>query len=324
MRVPFKIKNGTVRVAGTLGFAGFPETGKNPQELYERADYALYYSKQHSKGKPVLFSRKHETTIREASRVAHQLFEADLEQELSVVFQPIVDSQSNRVLAFEALARWHNPVLGNVPPDIFIRTAEQVGKISVITSIILTKALEEAKTWPEDIFLSFNLSALDLASSSAILYLMGVVKKSTFPVSRVIFEITESAVMQDYTRSIESLKYINQLGAKIALDDFGTGYSSLSYVQRLPIDRIKIDRSFIQDIEIDKTTRDIVHTIVDLCRNLELDCVAEGVETEAQLKVLNGVGCHMIQGYFFSKPLCSADVRIFLENHIVESEELSA
>lgn len=322
--VPFEMEIGSVQVAGTLGFAGFPASGSTPQELFERADYALYYSKQHSKGKPVLFSKEHETSIRESSRIAQQLFEADLKKELSVVFQPIVDSRTGRTLGLEALARWNSPILGRVPPDVFIRSAEQTGTISKLTTILLEKSLEQAKTWPEDVYLSFNLSAIDLASASSILHLMQMVAKSGFPVSRVIFEITESAVMQDYSRSIESLHYIKRLGGKIALDDFGTGYSSLSYVQRLPIDRIKIDRSFILEIETAKTTRDIVHTIVNLCRSLDLDCVVEGVETEQQLKVLRRLGCKMIQGYYFSKPLAPGDTQKYLENHSPATKAVSA
>lgn len=324
LKVPFDIKGSAVQVAGTLGFADFPNAGETPDELFERADYALYYSKQHSKGKPVIFSSEHEKSIKDSSQVAHQLFEADLENEISVVFQPIVDARTGRTLGLESLARWDSPLLGRVSPDIFIRSAEQSGLISKLTRIILVKALEGAKKWPEDVYLSFNLSSIDLASSTAILSLMQIVEKSGFPVSRVIFEITESAIMQDYTRAIETLHYIKRLGAKIALDDFGTGYSSLGYVQRLPIDRIKIDRSFILEIENDKTTRDIVHTIVDLCRNLDLDCVVEGVETVEQLSVLQKLGCQMIQGYYFSRPLKPLDAQNYLENQPPAMHAISA
>lgn len=313
IKVPFEINEGTVQIATTIGFAGFPDAAESPQELFERADYALYYSKEHNKGMPILFSSEHETIIREASAISQRLLEADIEEEMSVVFQPIVDITTNRTVGMEALARWHSPVIGHVAPDVFIQAAERTGFIGQVTINLLTKALKHAEQWPDDIILSFNLSVLDLTSPTSILRIMRLVETSKFSASRIVFEITESTVMQDFERSCEALQLLKRLGATIALDDFGTGYSSLSYMQKLPIDRLKIDRSFIIGIEDNQMMQNIVRAIVSLCKDLGWDCVVEGIETEQQLKVLNRLGCYLIQGYYFSKPMQATEALDYVE-----------
>lgn len=283
----FDVKGSSVHIAATVGLASFPSAGRTGEEVYERADYALCYAKQHSRGTVVLFSEEHETIIREVSQITHQLREAELDEELSVVYQPIIDSHAGELIAFEALARWDSPVLGRISPDTFIRTAEQAGLIGQLTTILFRKALAVAQTWPKHIGLSFNLSPYDLNSFETMARLIQAVGDSTIHPSRITFEITESALVQDIGRATESLEVLRNMGASIALDDFGTGFSSLGQIQRMPVDRIKIDRSFINDIEQDKAARDIVRTIVDLCRNLGLECVVEGVETLEQLELLN-------------------------------------
>ncbi|MBL1421832.1 MAG: EAL domain-containing protein [Alphaproteobacteria bacterium] len=312
MSQTFHLKEGSVQIGATIGFVEHPSMAPTSQLLFERADYALCYSKQHSKGEPVIFSHEHETIIRDMSNIEHQLRESDLEQELSVVFQPIIDIENKKTMGFEALARWDNASLGKVRPDIFIRAAEQMGTIGKLTTILLRKALNAACDWPDDIYLSFNLSIYDLSSPRTVLGLVTIVEKSNFPSNRIVFEITETAVMNDFKQASEALQMLKLQGAQIALDDFGTGYSSLSYVQRMPLDRLKIDRSFILDIETDEHTRNIVRTIFDLCNNLNLCCIVEGVETAQQLAILKQMGFRYIQGYYFSQPLLPADALEFI------------
>lgn len=321
MQIPFDLRDGRVQIAATIGFVEYPTMANTPQTLFERADYALCYSKQNSKGKPVVFSTEHETIIREISNIEHQLHEANLNEELSIMFQPIVDTQSEKTVGFEALARWHNPVLGNVRPDVFIRSAEQMGTVNKLTTILLKKALKLACEWPEEVYMSFNLSIYDLASHETILNIVNIVEKSNFDAKRIVFEVTETAVMHDFEKAIEALNLLKAQGAQIALDDFGTGYSSLSYVQKMPLDRLKIDRCFITEIDVDKNTRNIVRTIIDLCNNLNLYCIVEGVETEDQLLALQQVGGRYVQGYYFSRPLKQEDALAFLENGV---EKLNA
>ncbi|PCI88225.1 MAG: hypothetical protein COB24_03805 [Hyphomicrobiales bacterium] len=312
MSQTFHLKEGSVQIGATIGFVEHPSMAPTSQLLFERADYALCYSKQHSKGEPVIFSHEHETIIRDMSNIEHQLRESNLEQELSVVFQPIIDIKNKKTMGFEALARWDNASLGKVRPDIFIRAAEQMGTIGKLTTILLRKALKAACDWPDGIYLSFNLSIYDLSSPQTVLGLVNIVEKSNFPSNRIVFEITETAVMNDFKQASEALHMLKLQGAQIALDDFGTGYSSLSYVQRMPLDRLKIDRSFIVDIETDEHTRNIVRTIFDLCSNLNLCCIVEGVETAQQLAILDQMGFRYIQGYYFSRPLLPADALEFI------------
>ncbi|MGL1919734.1 MAG: EAL domain-containing protein [Hyphomicrobiales bacterium] len=322
MRAVFHLREGSVKVAATVGFVEFPSMASNAQSLFERADYALCYSKQHSKGEPVIFSKEHETIIREVSNIEVQLAEANLEQELSVMFQPIVDTNIQKTVGFEALARWNNPILGNVRPDIFIRSAEQMGSIGKLTTILLGKALQSACHWPEGYYLSFNLSIYDLSSPQTVLSLISMVEKSDFPSNRIVFEVTETAVMTDFEQANDALNLLKLQGAQIALDDFGTGYSSLSYVQKMPLDRLKIDRSFIIDIATDSHSRNIVQTIIDMCNNLGLYCIVEGVETKEQLDTLKKMGCRYIQGYYFSKPLNQSDAQLFIQKNSALSKNL--
>ena len=311
LAAPFDVKEGVARVSGSIGFAVSNADSMSSATLYERADYALYHSKNNSRGKPILFSQEHESEIRDASTIEQKLLEAD-EDEFHVMFQPIVDVEKGKVVGLEALARWRSPSLGDVRPDVFIAAAEQSGVVTRLTAILLKKALEAAKSWPDDIYLSFNLSALDLASPESAMRLLRIIVDSGFPTNRLFMEITETAIMQDFERSMTGLNLLAKTGVKFALDDFGTGYSSLGYLQRLPIDRLKIDRSFTEGLESKKATRDIIRSVIGLCKNLEIDCVVEGIEERRQVDILSDMGAGYIQGYYFSEPMDHDDTLAFL------------
>jgi diguanylate cyclase (GGDEF)-like protein len=312
LRAPFQLADVTAQIAGSIGFATYPEAGTTVESLFERADYALYHAKQRARGRPVIFSKEHEIQIRQFASVEKCLRDGDLEKELSVNFQPIFDVTRGEVVAFEALARWDSPELGRVSPAIFVRVAERTDFITQLTQILLRKALVCARSWPDEIRVSFNLSVRDIGSPEAIMKIIAIVENSGVSPQRIDFEVTETALMRDFDKGCECLKALKALGAHIALDDFGTGYSSLSYVHRLPLDKIKIDRSFVKDIESQPACRDIVKTIIDLCRNLKLACVIEGMETKEQAQILCGLGGAMMQGYFFSKDMPADAVPGFL------------
>jgi len=321
LRQPFDLPGARVQIGGSMGFAVFPRAAQAAATLFERADYALYHAKQNQRGTVTLFSDENERTIREQSTVAQHLRAANFDDELSVVFQPIVDTRLGHVIGFEALARWVSPVLGEVRPDLFMPLAERHNMVSDLTLVLLRKTLAAAAGWPEHLRVSFNLSPYELASTASIARLLDTLKASDFPARRLDFEITETAVLSDLEKAKASIDPLKALGAHVSLDDFGCGYSSLAYVRRLPIDRIKIDRSFVAEIETDPTSQKIVRTIVDLCRNMELDCVAEGVETPAQLHILQATGCFKAQGYFFSKPMPAGEVAAFLVSHLSDDLE---
>ncbi|PWV99211.1 diguanylate cyclase/phosphodiesterase [Hoeflea marina] len=317
----FALDEGKIRISATCGVARFPDAGQTAADLFERADFALYHAKAHERGGTTIFSSNHETAIKQAATVSQRLRDADLDAVLSMEYQPIVDARTGTTLGLEALARWNDPVLGRVPPDVFIRTAEQAGVIGRVTLALFRKALRAASTWPDDIYLSFNLSAQDVCSGDTMAAIFEEIERTGFPITRLVFEVTESAIMQDFGRACTALNELRTAGAAIALDDFGTGYSSLSYVRKLPIDRIKIDRSFILDIEKEQAGRDILKTIFDLCRNLRLQCIVEGVETHSQLAILASIGGTTYQGYLFSRPMAVSRVAEFLS---VRSEQLQA
>jgi diguanylate cyclase (GGDEF)-like protein len=320
LRTPFLLSNVTAQIACSIGFATYAEAGTTAELLFERADYALYHAKQHLRGRSAIFSREHETHIRQFASVANGLRSADLDRELSLNFQPIFDVARGKVVAFEALARWDSPELGRIPPDVFIPVAERTDFICHLTQILLRKALACARTWPDDIRISFNLSVRDIISFEAILKIIAVIENSGVIPERIDLEVTETALMRDFDKGSESLRALKAQGVHIALDDFGSGYSSLSYVHRLPLDKIKIDRSFIRDIETPGTSRDIVKTVIDLCRNLKLGCVIEGMETKEQAEILCGLGGVMMQGYYFGKPMLASAIPDFLADAVQPNE----
>ena len=313
LRAPYMLPGITAAISASVGMAVFPGAGRTAEELFERADYALYHAKQNRRGRPVVFSHEHQIEIRDAARLEQALRRADLEAELSLAFQPIFDFDAGRTTGFECLARWTSPELGRVDPAVFIKSAERSDIINRLTEVLLRKALDAAKQWPENIRVSFNLSIRDIASEDAVRRIGEIVMAGGVRPGRIDFEITETAMMQDFNQARLALLALRQLGVGIALDDFGTGYSSLSYVHRLPLDRIKVDRSFTADVDADPACLNIVKTILDLCRNLKLACVVEGMETAAQVGVLRDVGCSLMQGYFFAEPMVAGDLPGFLD-----------
>jgi diguanylate cyclase (GGDEF)-like protein len=300
---PYMVGNNTAELSGTVGWAGLPPASVSVAEMFERADAALYVGKESRRGTAVVFSAEHEHRVRRASLVAQELKAAHLDAELYLEFQPIYDVVNRCVVGFEALGRWRNPKLGQVGPEEFIRIAERTDLIRVVTEVLLRKALAEAANWPPHIYLSFNLSALDISSVPRARRLLEIVQESPTEAERVHFEITETAVTRDFRQARASLSLIKQIGCHVSLDDFGTGYSSLSYVHRLPFDTIKIDRSFVAEVDTDVASGKIIKSVMDLCRNLGLECVVEGVETESQCEILTSLGGCVMQGYLFGKPM---------------------
>ncbi len=303
LEAPITLPTGIAQIAASIGYAVFPDMARTREQLIERADYALYFAKEHSRGRAVIFTADHEDAIRARSLIEQELRRADLDAELRLEYQPIIDVAGQRIVAFEALARWTSPRLGPVAPDVFIVAAERIGLIGSITEILLGKAIAAMRAWPEEIGLSFNLSAHDIASPTAVTRLANVIENSGVVPERIALEITETALMHDFEAARDALLALKAIGVEISLDDFGTGYSSLGYVRRLPIDKIKVDRSFTADVVVDKASRDIVKTIVDLCRNLNLSCIVEGVESADHVLILRSLGCRVMQGYHFSRPV---------------------
>jgi diguanylate cyclase (GGDEF)-like protein len=310
---PYQVAGNIAELSGTIGWAAFPDAGTTVTQVFERADAALYVGKESRRGTAVIFSTEHETRIRRSSLVTQELRHAELESELFLEFQPISDVVTMRTIGLEALGRWHNPRLGAVKPEEFIRIAERTEIILRITEVLLQKALAEVPHWPSELYLSFNLSAIDISTSTRARRLIDIVAASGVPPHRVSFEITETALTRDFEQARSALTMIKQAGCRVSLDDFGTGYSSLSYVHRLPFDSIKIDRSFMTDVDSNSASKKIVKSVLDLCKNLGLECVVEGLETSSQAEVVKALGARAVQGYLFSRPMRSGAVSSYLQ-----------
>ncbi|MGF6571233.1 diguanylate cyclase/phosphodiesterase [Paraburkholderia fungorum] len=321
---PYRVAGNVAELSGTIGWAAFPEAGVTVAQVFERADAALYVGKEGRRGTPVIFSTEHETRIRRSSLVTQELRHADLESELFLEFQPIYDLHTHRPTGLEALGRWHNERLGAVRPEEFIRIAERTELILRITEILLHKALDEVARWPCELYLSFNLSAIDISTSARARRLIDIVTQSGVPPHRVSFEITETAVTRDFEQAHSALTMIKQAGCRVSLDDFGTGYSSLSYVHRLPFDTIKIDRSFVTDVDTNSASKKIVKSVLDLCRNLGLECVVEGLETATQAEVVRTLGASAVQGYLFSRPMRASAVAGYLQTALAQAYAVEA
>ncbi len=314
LRAPFMLSEATVQISGSIGIAVHPEMAASSQQLFERADYALYHGKDAKRGSAMLFSAEHEAQINSDARIEQALKRADFEQELSVVFQPIVDIRSHDTVGFEALARWTSPVLGKVSPGMFIPIAERAGIISVLTQSLLKKALATASEWPANLRLSFNLSAVDLNSAEGVLGIVSIIEGSGFDTRRLDLEITETAFTHDFAQIHRSVETLRLLGCGISLDDFGTGYSSLSRLHALPLTKIKIDRSFVTDLHKSQNSRKIVKSLLALSRDMGLDCVIEGVETQEEMAALQRLGGLLVQGYFYSPPIPADNVAAYLND----------
>ncbi len=312
LRAPYHMAEGTVHVSASMGIAVFPHLASTLEELFDRADYALYHAKRTRRGDAVLFDAEHEKQINIEARIVHLLKQTEIEKELSVVFQPVVDIRDGTTACFEALARWSSPVLGQVPPSQFFAIAERAGIVSSLTRPLLKRALASASQWPPSVRLSFNLSAQDLNACEGVLSLIGIIENSGFDARRLDLEITETAFAHDFEQVKQSVEMLRRLGCGISLDDFGTGYSSLTRLHALPLTKIKIDRSFVTDLHDKPASYKIVKSLLALSRDMELECVVEGVETPAELATLESLGATLVQGYIFAPPLKERDVVEFL------------
>ncbi|MFJ3056183.1 putative bifunctional diguanylate cyclase/phosphodiesterase [Herbaspirillum sp. NPDC087042] len=315
LRQPFRLANATVQIAASVGVATFPDMASDAAALYEHADYALYQGKRERRGAVTLFSEQDKEQIQRKANIEQALRQADFERELSVFFQPIVRLADRTPIAFEALARWQHSSRGVISPVEFIPAAERMGIINQLSVTLLKKALSAAAQWPEEMRLSFNLSANDINTSEGMAEIVRVITQSGFSPARLDLEITETAVLQDLEKTRQMITSLRQLGCGITLDDFGTGYASLSHLHALPLTRIKIDKSFVADIERNAVSHKIVKSLLALTHDMALACVVEGLETEQHLAILSELGALYGQGYLFARPLPQEQVAGWLAQH---------
>nr|NUR36916.1 EAL domain-containing protein [Sphingomonas sp.] len=314
MAKPVSIDGNEFVPSTSIGIAIAPQDGADGGTLLRNADLALYRAKGSGRGTYAFF----EQSLNERAQQRRQL-EADLRLalergEFELYYQPLFDLEQNRICSFEALLRWHHPIHGVVSPAEFVPVAEDTGLIVPIGAWVIREACARAARWPDNVRVAVNVSAVQFHRGALHETILRALADSSLPPNRLEVEITESIFLEGGETTLRLLHALRSLGVRIALDDFGTGYSSLSYLQSFPFDKLKIDRSFIQNL----LTRDgaiaIVHAITELANALGIETTAEGVEETAQLMELRAHGCSSVQGYLFAEPMSAGDVeRLFAE-----------
>ncbi|MDQ0422720.1 diguanylate cyclase (GGDEF)-like protein [Peteryoungia aggregata LMG 23059] len=316
LSAPYDLGDRNVRLSASLGFAVYPFAGEDFEELMKSAETALYRSKRRGRGQITVYSREIAQEMKQATQLEQALRNAIINDTVDVHFQPIVRLRDNRVVGFEALARWIDPDLGFVSPAVFVPLAEERGFIDTLSETLLRKAAEATLAWPRDLFLSFNLSSVQLMDLRTSFNTLSILNSVGFDPRRLEMEITETAVMSSADTARRIIKELKDAGIRISLDDFGTGQSSLGRLRDFTFDKVKIDRAFVSAITTDRTSEHIIKAIVSMCEGLDLEVVAEGIETEAEAQKLRELGCGMGQGYHFGKPVdAAATLRYLAENH---------
>lgn len=315
---PMQLGTHTVGVSPSVGIAIYPDDAINAIELLKHADVAMYHAKEAGRNNFQFFTA--EMNEKAHMRLAREtrLRKALHNDEFINFYQPIVNSQTRQVAGAEVLLRWQSSE-GLISPAEFIPLAEELRLIINMTHQLLERALADLRQWHLDgyqLYLSVNLSTQHLEQPALVEHTRFLLQKYQVPASCLRFEVTESALMRDHQSAIDTMLALSELGVQLALDDFGTGYSSLKYLKELPIDGIKIDRSFVQDIGIDSSDETIIDAMLSMANSLGMYCVAEGVETEQQLAFFNRRQCYLIQGYLFAKPMPAADIPAFLQTEL--------
>lgn len=302
----------SIVTGASAGVAMAPNDGTNCDQLMRNADMALYRAKAEGRNTFRFFELEMDTAARERHAMEMDLRHALEAGEFEIHYQPLIDSASGDAAGVEALLRWPHPKRGNVGPDQFIPIAEEIGLITQIGEWVLNEACREVASWPGNLKLAVNLSPEQFRHGDLVKSVAAALAGSGLTPDRLELEITESLLLQDNQRTLEALHRLKDLGVSISMDDFGTGYCSLSYLRSFPFDKIKIDRSFVQELGEDGDCRAIIEAIVTLGRRLGITTTAEGVETDDQLRELESVGCSQMQGYLFSKARPGAELCEFL------------
>lgn len=317
LETPFRLDGHEVTVSASIGISLFPEDGQDPESLMRSCDTAMYHAKQQGRNHVQFFAAPMNEVARKRLLLESRLRRAIDDGALRLHYQPKLDVASQRVTSLEALARWHDAELGVVAPDEFVALAEDSGLIHELGDQVLRSAIAQQATWQRSgcppLRVAMNLSAQQLRRDGLVERIAEIVESEGADPASLEIEITESVLMDDEERSIETLAALRALGLHVSLDDFGTGYSSLSHLRRLPIDGVKIDQSFIRRVEEDPEDAAIVSAMVSLVKVLKLRVVAEGVETEGQKAFVEEIGCDEIQGFLVSAAVEASQVPKLVE-----------
>ena len=303
LAIPMMVEGASIQVTGSIGAAVAPGHGTDVDTLLQHADMALYHAKANGRNDFCLFEAKMQDEFQQKRRLEGALKDAIDKGELEVYYQPIVDLKTKKVTCCEALLRWHHPELGMVSPAQFIPIAESTGLISPISHWVLYQACAAAAKWPEDVSIAVNMSPALLKDLHLSHMILSALYRSGLAARRLELEITESVLLEETAQSNSLIREFQRIGLKLSIDDFGTGYSSLTYLKKYRFDKIKIDTTFIADVTKSREARAIIHALVSLAAELDMEIVAEGIETETQLGYVTGAGCTAAQGFFLGRPV---------------------
>ncbi|MEI9964281.1 MAG: EAL domain-containing protein [Caulobacteraceae bacterium] len=312
LKDPITIDGRKHSVGSAIGIALAPQDADSRDEVMRRADIALYRAKGEGRFALRFFEPEMDASVRERDRIECELRLAMDAGDIQPFYQPIVDLKTGAIIGFEALARWTHAELGVIDPSRFIPIAEDCGLIGELTDQLLERACRDAAAWTAPVVLSFNISPVQLRDQSLGLRILGVLARAKLPPHRLEIEITESALVQDLAAAQTVLGALREAGVKIALDDFGTGYSSLYHLRNFKLDKIKIDRSFVEAMCVDPESAAIVKALIGLGSGLSLAVTAEGVESAEQQSLLVADGCLQAQGFLFSRALPAAEAAALL------------
>ncbi len=315
---PFQIGLHELSITPSIGIAMYPADGQDFEALTQRADAAMYQAKRDGRGAYRFFTQQMQAEAARALSLENALRRALEREQLHLYYQPMVDLRTGHVAGVEALMRWQHPDFGNIPPAEFIPVAEACGLVATLGEWALRGAVRQLKDWRDAglplLTMAVNLSATQLLHKQFPELVVEVLAQSGLAPQDLELELTESAAMEDPQRAIAVLQDLHARGIRVSIDDFGTGYSSLSYLKRFRAHKLKIDQSFVRDIGTDADDRAIVAAVIHMAGSLGLQTIAEGVETEAQLRFLRQQGCDEAQGYLFSHPLRPRQLEAFVRD----------
>ncbi|NQD79344.1 EAL domain-containing protein [Pseudomonas sp. CrR14] len=317
LEAPFVLDDHQVQLRATIGITLFPEDGDSPEKLLQKAEQTMTLAKSRSRSRYQFYIASVDSEMRRRRELEKDLRDALALNQLHVVYQPQVSYADHRVVGVEALLRWQHPQHGLVAPDLFIPLAEQNGSIIAIGEWVLDQTCRQLREWHDqgydDLRMAVNLSTVQLHHAELPRVVHNLMQMYRLPARSLELEVTETGLMEDISTAAQHLLSLRRSGALIAIDDFGTGYSSLSYLKSLPLDKIKIDKSFVQDLLDDEDDATIVRAIIQLGKSLGMQVIAEGVETAEQEAYIIAQGCHEGQGYFYSRPLPARELTQYLK-----------
>jgi diguanylate cyclase (GGDEF)-like protein/PAS domain S-box-containing protein len=322
---PFNLDGNEVFIKTSVGISLYPRDGDTSDVLIKNADTAMYKAKESSGGNYCFYKKGMDFRSLDSIRLESDLNKALENDEFVIFYQPQFDVANNKMVGVEALIRWNHPIRGMISPLEFIPIAEETGLIVPIGEWVLKNACRQMKEWHDQgippIYLSVNMAAQQFNQNKLIPLIHHILDETDLSPEFLVLELTENAIIQDVEATLSILKQLKKLGIRMAIDDFGTGYSSLGYLKNFPIDILKVDKTFVQDIVQDPNNAAITNTILSLGKNLHLNVIAEGVETEEQMKFLLSNECSLMQGYYFSPPISGGElIKTFFASNMVKGE----